>query len=243
MGQETDDGGAALQLGLEFGNQRKGLGGGVVEVEDDEAWTIFFLAGCESGDGVLLVLDEGHLDSELARGLLNLRDKEEIFDKEEDLGGRVGWNGNSAALRVVDGLGVALVACTAMTVAAALVAAVVGVHRGGRGVGEVSVDSAIAVVHGADEAAWATLLLLAAFALETAAAVAWLMGVAVAVSAAVVVEAAIASAGDVAGILLGALTVAVAELLLPAFAATGGAVLLLAGTGLKALRLRCLGGG
>ena len=136
-----------------------------------------------------------------------------------------------------------LVACTAMAVAAALVAAVVGVHRGGRGVGEVSVDSAIAVVHGADEAAWATLLLLAAFALETAAAVAWLMGVAVAVSAAVVVEAAIASAGDVAGTLLRALTVAVAELLLPAFAATGGAVLLLAGTGLKALRLRCLGGG
>src|SRR3984893_4219977 len=172
MGEETDDGGTALQLGLELGNQRKGLGVRVVEVEDDEAWTILFLAGCESADDVLLVLDEGHLDSELARGLLNLRDKEEIFDEEEDLGGRVGWNGNGAALRVVDGLGVALVAAsTAVPVAATLVVAVVGVYGGGRSVGEVSVDGAIAVVHGADEAARATLLLLASLALEAAAAV------------------------------------------------------------------------
>ena len=65
-------------------------------------------------------------------------------------------------------------------------------------------------------------MLLAAFALEAAAVVAGLMGVAIAVSAAVVAEAAAAAAGDVAGILLRALTVAVAELLLPAFAAAGG---------------------
>src|SRR5882757_4731645 len=102
MRQEADEGGAALQLGLELGNQRKGLGVGVVEVEDDEAWTIFFLARGESGDGVLLILDEGHLDAELARGLLNLRDKEEIFDEEEDLGGCVVRNRNGAALRVVN---------------------------------------------------------------------------------------------------------------------------------------------
>src|SRR5882757_2773536 len=139
MGQEADDGGAALQLGLELGNQGEGLRVRVVEVEDDEAWTILFLASCESGDGVLLVLDEGHLDSELARGLLNLRDKEEVFDEEEDLGGCVLWNGNGAALRIIDGLGVALITCTPMTVAAALVVAVVGVHCGWRGVGEVSV--------------------------------------------------------------------------------------------------------
>src|SRR5260370_25541933 len=158
MGQETDDGGTALQLGLELGNQGKWLGVRVVEVEDDEAWTILFLAGCESGDGVFLILDEGHLDSELARGLLNLRDKEEVFNEEEDLGGRVLWNGNRAALRVVDGLGVALVtASTTVAVAATLVVAAVGVYCGRRRVGEVSVDGAIAVVHGTDEAAWATL--------------------------------------------------------------------------------------
>jgi len=96
------------------------------------------------------------------------------------------------------------------------------------------------VVHGADETARATLLLAATtFALEAAAVVAGLMGVAVAVSSAVVaVAAAIASAGGIAGILLRALAVTVAELLLPAFAAaTGGVVLLLAGTGLEALRL------
>jgi hypothetical protein len=69
------------------------------------------------------------------------------------------------------------------------------------------------------------------------------MGVTVAVSAAVVAEAAaIASAGYVAGILLRALAVAVAKLLLPAFAAAaGGAVLLLAGAGLEALGLGGLG--
>jgi len=90
------------------------------------------------------------------------------------------------------------------------------------------------------------LLATPAFALETPAAVAWLMGVSVAISAAVVAEAAtIASAaGDVARIVLRALTVAVAELLLPAFAAAaGGVVLLLAGTGLEALWLRCLRSG
>jgi len=83
------------------------------------------------------------------------------------------------------------------------------------------------VIHGADEAAGTALLLLAAFPLEATSAVARLMGVAVAKStASVVAVAAIAAAGYVTRIVLRALTVAIAKLLLPAFAA--GAVLLLA---------------
>src|SRR6202035_18326 len=103
---------------------------------------VLFHAGSESGDSVLFILDEGYLDAEFARGLLNLRDEEEIFDEKEDLGGCVRWNGNRTALRIINGLGVALIARATMAVAAALVVAVVGVHRGGRGVGEISVDGA-----------------------------------------------------------------------------------------------------
>jgi ABC-type cobalamin transport system permease subunit len=76
------------------------------------------------------------------------------------------------------------------------------------------------------------LLLFAALALEAADAIAWLVGVAVAIAAAVV-----ASAGSVTGIVLRALAVAVAKLLLPPLASAGGVVLLVAGTGLEALRL------
>src|SRR6202789_1049873 len=238
MREETDDGGASLQLGLELGNQREGLGVRVVEVEDDETWTILFLTSCKRGDGLFFIFDEGDFDSEFASSLLNLRDEEEIFDEEEDLGGRVLWNGDGTPLRVVDGLGVALIAAPAsVTVAAALIVALVGLDGGRRSVGEVAVDRAVAVIHGANEAAWAALLLAAtAFSLEAATTVARLMSVAVAVSA--------AAAGDVAGILGRTLAVPVAELLLPALAAaTGGVVLLLAGIGLEALRLRRLGRG
>ena len=85
-------------------------------------------------------------------------------------------------------------------------------------------------------------MLLAAFAFEAAAVIAGLMRVAIAVSAPVVAEAAAAATGDVAWVLRRALTVAVAELLLPPFATAGWAVLLLTGPGLEALWLRCLGG-
>ena len=111
--QEADDGCAALELGLQLGDQRQGLGVGVVEIEDDQAWTVLFFAADERGDGLLFVLDEGDLDPEFAGCLLNLGDEEEIFDEEEDLGWRVLGDGNGAALGVVDGLGVALVACCA----------------------------------------------------------------------------------------------------------------------------------
>ncbi len=110
-----------------------------------------------------------------------------------------------------------------MAVAAPLIVAVgVGLDGGGRGVGEVAVDGAVAVVHGADEAARAALLLAtaaSALALEAAYTVARLVGVAVAVSSAIV------AGGDVARFSLGSLAVALAELLLPALGAAGSVLL------------------
>jgi hypothetical protein len=76
------------------------------------------------------------------------------------------------------------------------------------------------VVHGADEAARAALLLATttAFALESAYAVSGLVGVAIAVATTTAVVA--SAGGDVAGIVsaAGALAITVAELLLPALA-------------------------
>src|SRR6202020_2400131 len=117
MRKETDDRGVSLQFGLELGDQSQRLGIRIVEVEDDEARQIFVFTGGKSSNGFLLVLDEGDLDSKFASGLLNLRDEEEIFDEEEDLGRRVLRDWNGPALRVVDRLGVALVAAS-MAVAA-----------------------------------------------------------------------------------------------------------------------------
>ena len=103
---------------------------------------------------------------------------------------------------------------------------------GGRSIGKVAVDLAIAVVHGTDEAAWATLLLvLSALAVGV---VSWLVGIR---------AVAVARAGDISGILLRPATVAVAEFLLPALSATALLlatieVLLATALGLKLLWLR-----
>ena len=104
MRQEANDGGIALELGLELWNQGQRLGVRIVEVEYDEARQILFLARGKSGNGVLLVFDEGDFDSQLAGGLLNLRDEEQILDEEEYLSGCILRNRNLATLRVVDGL-------------------------------------------------------------------------------------------------------------------------------------------
>src|SRR5580698_7967506 len=161
MRQEADDGGAALQLGLQLRNQRQRLGVRIVEVEDDQPWPVFFLAAYKAGDRFLVVLDECNLDAKLARRFLNLRDEEEVFDEEKDLCGCVFRDRNGAALRVVDGLGVALVAASAAVASALVVAVAVRVDGGWRSFGEVAVDDAVAVIHGADEAAWTALLLAA----------------------------------------------------------------------------------
>ena len=105
-----------------------------------------------------------------------------------------------------------------------------GFDGGRRRVGEVSVDRAIAVVHGADEAARAALLL--ALALE-AAAVSGLMAVGVAVARAI----AETRAGLVAEVVLGARTITVAKLLLPSFGGWARTGLLLGFACLEVLRL------
>src|ERR1700733_10332561 len=116
-----------------------------------------------------------------------------------------------------------------MAVAAAVVA-VACLACGWGGLGEVAVAGAIAVIHRTDEPARAALLLLTTFALKASRAVAGLMGIAVAVSAAIVAVAApIAAAGDVAGVLRRTLTITIAEFFLPALAATGRAILLAPG--------------
>ena len=107
VGEEADDGGAALELRLQLGDEREGFGVRVVEVEDDEAGAVFLDGAGELSDGFLVVLDEGDFDAEFAGGLLDLGDEEEVFDEEEDAGWGVLGDGDGAALRVVDGLGVA----------------------------------------------------------------------------------------------------------------------------------------
>ncbi len=151
--------------------------------------------------------------------------------------------GIGAALRVVDGLRIADVGASA---AAASAEVAVGLDGGRRRVCEVAVGGAVAVVHGADEAAWAAIALLAsasaaALALEAADGVAGLVGVLVAIATAAAVVAVSARAGLVAGILRATRAFAVAELLLPALGC-GGALLLLACAVLLILRLAGGGG-
>lgn len=238
MREEADDGGGPLELGFELGDQGQGLGVGVVEIKDDESGAIGLFPACELGELFLFVFDEGDLDAELAGGLLDFGDEEEVIDKEEDPGGCVVRDGDDAALRVVDGLRVVGGMVAAGPTAAAPVAVLL--DGGGRCVGEVAVDDAVAVVHGTDEAAGTAVALLAAPAAVAAAAVfaglpavnaiAELMrvlrtgvrGGAAAAAAAVSAggKAAVAAAargGLVAGVVVAArpIAVAVAELLFP----------------------------
>ena len=85
--------------------------------------------------------------------LLDLCDEEEVVNKEEDFGWGVFRDGNDAALRVVDGLRI-VVGVVAPRSSTAVVS--VGFDGRGRGVGEVAVYDAVAVVHGTDKAARAT---------------------------------------------------------------------------------------
>src|ERR1700722_60247 len=210
MREESDDRRAPLEFCLQLRNQRQRLGIGIVEVEHDQPGPILLFAAHQLSDGLLVVLDEANLHAQLACRLLNLRDEEQIFNKKEDLRRCILGNRNGAPLRVVDWLGIALVAAASMAVGSAKVA--VRLDGRGRTVGKVAVHCAIAVVHGANEAARSALLLTAAttaFALERV--IARLMRGAIAEAAAVAFK-----AGDIAGILLRrTLAVAVAKLFLP----------------------------
>jgi len=80
---------AFLNLALNLGNQRHGLGVEVVEVEDQQGGAIGL--GQHRGCGLrfLVALHKLHLDTELARGLLSFGDKKTILNEQEDAGGSV----------------------------------------------------------------------------------------------------------------------------------------------------------
>ena len=159
--------------------------------------------------------------------------------KKKILVGRAFFDGDSAALRVVDRLRIALVGASA---ASATATTLVAVDGGSGRIEDVAVGGAIAVVHGADEASAGTAAALlaaatraeaAALALEAAAAVAGLVRVRTAETAAAVIgwlglsarsteAAALAEACAAARVLARAGTIAVAELLFPLLGAAGG---------------------
>src|SRR5665213_843178 len=212
-----------LQLGLQFRNQRQRLGVDVVQVEHDQRRLVLFLAAGQLRHGFLLVLDECDLYALFPRGFLDLRGKEEVFDKEVNV--RLSAFGNRDRTRhgMVDRLRISMVPM-------ALARKSVG-RDGRRGrIGKVPIHLAIAVVHRADEAALLALAAaLLALALETAATIA------IAIIGAVIegrsralreaVGPAVAAgfgAEIVAGVLIAACArtaLAVAELLFPAFSA------------------------
>jgi len=132
--EEADDRGALLQLRLKLRNQGQRLDIRIVQVEDNQAGPVSFLAGGQLSDSVFVILDEGDLDPELARGLGDFGIEKEIFDEEEDLGRRVIRDWNRPANRIVDRLRVADVAASA-AVAAALVVAL-RLDGGRRRIGE-----------------------------------------------------------------------------------------------------------
>src|SRR6266702_2730053 len=226
--EEADDRCALFQLCLQLGNQRQRLGIGIVQIEDNQTRTICLLTRRERRDGIFLVLDEGDLHAEFARGLRDLGVEEEIFNKEKYLRGCIFRDGNRAANGVVDRLRVADIRASAAT--SALVVTV-RFDCGRRRIGEVAIDYPIAVVHWADKAPRPTLLL--ALALEACAAVSRLMTIGVAISRAVAIA---GCASLVARVLGRALPVAIAELLLPSLGRRSRAVLLLAGACLEILR-------
>jgi hypothetical protein len=90
MREEADDRDGLLQLGAELGDQRERLDVVVVQVDDDQCGTIVLrdiVAGAlkDRFGG----LDELDLDAELAGGLIDFRQEEQVFDEAEDPGRRV----------------------------------------------------------------------------------------------------------------------------------------------------------
>ena len=83
MGKESDNGGAFLQLALQFRNERQRFGVGVIEVEDDERRLFFAILQHPLGE-VFVVFGELDFNVQLARGLLNLGGKEEIVNERKN---------------------------------------------------------------------------------------------------------------------------------------------------------------
>jgi len=121
---ESDDRGFLLQFLLELRYRLQRLGGKIVEVEDDERrlLTITVAVG-DAIENVFVSLDELDFDVELAAGLLNLGEEEQVLDEAEDAGlamlviggqrlqfhGLVGRRQSAAAALLLSALAVAIV--------------------------------------------------------------------------------------------------------------------------------------
>ncbi|ACO33938.1 hypothetical protein ACP_2004 [Acidobacterium capsulatum ATCC 51196] len=234
VGEEADDRGSALELGLELGDQRKRLRVGVVEVEDDERRALLFRRVSEPGDALFVrALEEAHLDAGFARDFVDFGIEEEIVNEAEDARGRVLTHGDG---RLVGRVSIAGDVAVGAAVAAE-------VHGGRGGVGHVAVGGAVAVVHGADEGGRLLALLLLALLAAVAAAVS-VAGVLLLLEELFLLARRLATAGLLAALALalalilvlrGALRLAVLLAALALFAATpsaaavGGRVLLAVG--------------
>src|ERR1700677_1611935 len=146
MIQEADDGDGLLEFGLEFWNQRHGLGVQVVQVEDQQRGLFVVRRLVDARDGIfILALYKLHLHAQFARRLLNFGEEEEILNETEDGRGSV-FAGRRWG---VGGINVGIIPAP-MPIA----------RRGNRGwrtVGAVAVHRPIAVVHRADKRARAFL--------------------------------------------------------------------------------------
>src|ERR1700754_5202645 len=104
MREEADDRGSSLELSFQLGNERQGFCVRIVQVEDDQAGTVLFTAGCQLREDFFVILDERDPHAKVAGGLLDLGEEEQVLDEEEDLRRCVFGDGNSSSLRIVDRL-------------------------------------------------------------------------------------------------------------------------------------------
>ena len=136
------------------GNQGKGLGSDVVQVEDDERGTSAFGYIRQPRHNVLVGFDEGYLDADFPRRFLDLGQEKEVLDEAVDAGRCVFPNRGYDRL-----LGSTLREMPVLEVAVLAVATEFRLRIGS--VGSVAVYDAIAVVHGSDECLLAALLAFA----------------------------------------------------------------------------------
>ncbi len=138
--EKANDRNGLLELALELGNQRHGLGVEVVEIEDHQPW-LFALRRLEDARDSILIfaLDEFNFHAEFSRGFLNLGEEEEILNEAKDAG-------RSIFAHRRGGLGGIDVGIISSAVAIAGPG-----NGGGRTVGYVAIHGSIAMIHGTDK--------------------------------------------------------------------------------------------
>jgi len=150
--EEADDRGAALQFGLDLGNQREGLGVGIIEIENDQRWPLVFAAAGQLGDRLLIALHKADLDAQLSGSLLDFRQEKQVFDEaiDSDWGIFPDWSDHGLYRNRFAEIAVAV------TIAAGAI-----LHRGGRTIRQVAVGDPITMIHRSNEYLLSALLALA----------------------------------------------------------------------------------